>query len=68
MTNANDFAATVAELEDRLGRMPNEREISDALQWTNSNAALIALGQEAEAAGLVRIVYDDNRERHYSRN
>jgi hypothetical protein len=61
-----DFAAAVAQLESRLRRLPDEAEISDDLRWTDSGAALIALGQEAEAAGLVKIIYEDNRRRRYA--
>ena len=44
-----ELAAAVANLEARLGRMPIETELSDELRWTDSQAALIALGQESEA-------------------
>jgi DNA-directed RNA polymerase specialized sigma subunit len=61
-----DFAAAVAKLEDQLGRMPNETELSDELRWTDSQAALIALGQQSEAVGLVKVVYTRKYERHYT--
>jgi DNA-directed RNA polymerase specialized sigma subunit len=62
-----DFAAAVAKLENQLGRMPNETELSNELRWTDSQAALIALGQEAEAIGLVKVVYQHRHERLYTR-
>jgi hypothetical protein len=61
-----DFAAAVAKLEDQLGRMPNETELSDELRWTDSQAALIALGQQSAAGGLVKVVYPRKYERHYT--
>jgi hypothetical protein len=61
-----EFAAAVANLEARLGRMPIEKELSDALRWTDSQAALIALRQESEAAKRAKIIYEDKRERRYS--
>ena len=62
-----DFAAAVAKLEN-LGRMPHETELFDELRWTDSQAALIALGQEAEAIGFVKVVYQHRHERLYTRN
>ena len=62
-----DFAAAVAKLEHQLGRMPTEPELSDELRWTDSQAALIALGQESEAVGLVKVVYRGKYERRYTR-
>lgn len=61
-----DFAAAVATLENRLRRPADETELADELRWTASQAALIALGQEAEAIGLVKIIYEDNRRRRYT--
>jgi hypothetical protein len=52
-----EFAAAVANLAARLGRMPTETELSSELRWTDSHAALIALGQESQAVGLVKVVY-----------
>ena len=64
----NEFARVVATLSDQLHRIPNETEISEALHWTYSRAALIALGQQAEVMGLVTIVYEaDTRQRRYTR-
>ena len=61
-----ELAAAVANLEARLGRMPIETELSDELRWTDSQAALIALGQESEAVGLVKVVYKGKYERRYT--
>lgn len=56
----------VGTLERQLGRLPDERDISEELHWTHSRAALIALGQETQAVGLVRIFYEeDNGSRRY---
>ena len=62
-----ELAAAVANLEARLGRMPIETELSDELRWTDSQTALIALGQESEAVGLVNVVYQHKYERRYTR-
>lgn len=62
-----DFALAVAELEGRLRRLPDDPEIADELRWTDSRAALVALGQEAEAMGLVKVIYEDGRRRRYTR-
>lgn len=67
MPNPYDFAAAVARLERQLGHLPDETQISEALHWTHSRTALIALAQEARATGLVRIFYDaDNGTRRYA--
>jgi hypothetical protein len=65
-STTQDFAAAVVTLESRLGRLPDDSEIGDELRWTDSQAALVALGQEAEAMGLVRVIYEDNRRRRYT--
>jgi hypothetical protein len=61
-----ELAAAVANLEARLGRMPIETELSDELRWTDSQTALIALGQESEAVGLVKVVYKHKYKRRYT--
>jgi len=61
-----DFAAAVATLEHQLRRMPDEAELSAELRWTDSQAALTALGQESEAVGLVKVVYMRKYERRYT--
>lgn len=55
----DDFAAAVARLEATLGAAPDERAIAEELAWPHSRPALVSLGQEARAAGLVRMRYDD---------
>lgn len=61
-----DFAAAVAKLEEKLGGLPDERTIAQELRWRFSQPALVSLGQEARASGLVRLCYDsiDGRRRY----
>jgi hypothetical protein len=61
-----EFAAAVANLAARLGRMPTETELSSELRWTDSHAALIALGQESQAVGLVKVRLPARCERRYT--
>jgi len=44
-----------------------EGAIADELRWRLTPAALIALGQQAEREGLVRIVYEGRYGRQYER-
>ena len=53
-----DFAEAVGSLERRLGRPPDECEIARELRWMQSWRELIALGQAAKAAGLVRVFFE----------
>jgi hypothetical protein len=65
-TDAQAFAAAVAELERRTGVPPDDHEIAEHLRWNNSPAALVALGQEARSLGLVRTMYEaTSGERRY---
>jgi hypothetical protein len=61
-----DFAGAVERLRAR-GRIADEPAISRELRWTLALAALIALGQQAAAEGLVRITYQGRYERRYER-
>ena len=63
---AANFAAAVAKLEGLIGAPLDERKMAEGLQWSRSRLALIALGQEARASGLVRIFYNTaSGERRY---
>ena len=61
-----DFAGAVERLRAR-GRIADETTISHELRWTLALPALIALGQQAAAEGLVRITYQGRYERRYER-
>jgi hypothetical protein len=61
-----DFAGAVERLRAR-GRIADETTISHELEWTLTLAALIALGQQAAAEGLVRITYQGRYDRRYER-
>jgi len=66
MMSPREFADAVERLHTR-GEAADETSLAKELRWTLSTAALIALGQEAEAEGLVRVRYQGRYERRYER-
>jgi hypothetical protein len=64
--STRDFAKAVERVRAR-GQTSNDASVADELGWTLSTAALIALGQQAEAEGLVKTTYSDHDERRYER-
>jgi hypothetical protein len=61
-----DFAGAVERLQ-ACGRIADEAAVSHEMKWGLVLPALIALGQQAAAEGLVRITYRGRYERRYER-